>query len=278
MSLTSHLRSKESPVRVWLAQRLPNTRPLVFNANRRLCAQRKQPPIPRTPGADSGLVGTAVGYVLAATFDPRFLNGPTPALLGSISSGRDALTLAERAAAELPGLALEDRVHAALVLARFEQFFRSPYRDKAPKSKPRWEDVSETHVTEATVADLRGLAEAAIADHEWLADLDPVFGPVFGLSTALGGADADVVASGLLLDFKSSTKSCVSRDVLWQLVGYALADTEDFFDIERVGVSALRWRRRVVWALDELLAELSGEPVRVDEAREEFTSTLATAS
>jgi hypothetical protein len=54
------------------------------------------------------------------------------------------------------------------------------------------------------------------------------------------------------------------------------ADTIDAYRIKAVGVSALRWRRRLIWPLDVLVQELSGD-TRSDVAsvRQEFAALTA---
>ena len=66
MSLSSHIKSKASPVRAWFETTLPETRGLATDANRALRGQGTDCPVPRVPGADPGLVGTAVDYLLRA--------------------------------------------------------------------------------------------------------------------------------------------------------------------------------------------------------------------
>lgn len=70
------------------------------------------------------------------------------------------------------------------------------------------------------------------------------------------------------------TTRIVTREVLWQLVGYALADTTDEHAITAVGVSALRWRRRWTIALGELLNLLAGQPVDLADLRDEFATLV----
>jgi hypothetical protein len=70
----------------------------------------------------------------------------------------------------------------------------------------------------------------------WSAGLrgrDIICNPTFAQSRALGGADADLITEdGLLVELKSTstTKTCSTID-LWQLCGYAIADTDDRFGI-----------------------------------------------
>jgi hypothetical protein len=79
----------------------------------------------------------------------------------------------------------------------------------------------------------------------------------------------------LLIDFKSTstTRTCSKTDV-WQVCGYALADTNDQYKIRSVGLSLLRWRTQASWALDELLPMLAGEPTSLAELRGEFAALL----
>ena len=90
------------------------------------------------------------------------------------------------------------------------------------------------------------------------------------------GADADLIAGGLLVDFKASKDRSVIPSVgIYQLVGYALADLNDWYGIGEVGIHALRWRSRWTMSLDELLSRLSGRSRPVAEWRELFTSALS---
>ena len=134
-------------------------------------------------------------------------------------------------------------------------------------------------VSHDDLEDVAAVAPLIAADHIDLRAAERLaFGLAFALSGALGGADADVIGDGLLLDFKAtSTAGIVTRDELWQLVGYALADTHDEHAIQRVGVSALRWRRRWICDLEDLLERLAGRPFAVDDACAELAKIAATA-
>lgn len=113
-----------------------------------------------------------------------------------------------------------------------------------------------------TIRDLERLGRAALEDHGGLRDARPlVLNPNFPLSAALGGADADLIAGYRLVDWKASAATqVVGRHELWQLVGYALADSTDRYEIREVGIAALRWRSEVNWPLDALLEELDPGP------------------
>jgi len=158
-------------------------------------------------------------------------------------------------------------------------------RQDAADKPPRWgverlwsvaptiDAYAAALVDQRDVEDTAAAASSVAADHADLRVAQPLLlGPTFALSGALGGADADVVAGGLLLDLKAATTTRIVRGegLLWQLAGYALADTPDAFALRDVGICALRWRSRWVIKLDELIARLAGQPVDISDLRHEF--------
>jgi len=172
-----------------------------------------------------------------------------------------------------------------LVLARFEQFFRAglrvwAYVGEPLLDRPSLEVFADRVVLPACLRDLIGMAEAVIEDSAYLRDARPlVLNPVFDLSVALGGADADVIAGRTLWDFKSSARvaGVFSREDLWQLLGYALADQSHAYELACVGITALRRRRRVRWDIASLLADLSGESRPLELWRAEFAGAVSGA-
>lgn len=129
----------------------------------------------------------------------------------------------------------------------------------------------------ATVADLRQLAEAGLDDFADLNGAQPLlFGPILR-SHAFVRGDCDIVAGGLLIEVKSgaTSRSVLSRDVVWQLVLYALADTDDAWRIHSVAIAAVRWRTWILWPLDRLLQELSHESRPLKSWRAELVAAAA---
>jgi hypothetical protein len=168
-----------------------------------------------------------------------------------------------------------------LLLGRFEQARRSDEaRDLAVtrvrEAPPSLAGYTAALVDADAVKDVATAATAVAADHADLREVDSlVLGPTFGLSRELGGADADVIADDLLLDFKAtSTTRIAGRGELWQLAGYALADLDDEYGVQAVGISALRWRRRWTVPLGELLERLAGRPISLEEGRRAFASMV----
>jgi hypothetical protein len=78
-----------------------------------------------------------------------------------------------------------------------------------------------------------------------------------------------LIADGTFWDYKSSEQTrIVRREDIWQLAAYLLADSDDDYQLNSVGISALRWRRRYAWAAGRFLGVLSGHPpADVDLAR-----------
>jgi hypothetical protein len=110
-----------------------------------------------------------------------------------------------------------------------------------------------------------------------------VLGPTFD-GSALCSADADVIAGGFLLDFKTSLGAKVSRPGgrsdclklkdLHQLVSYALFDYSDSYRLHWVGIYSARFGHLVSWDLVELLEKLAGRPVDLADAREQVWRSL----
>jgi hypothetical protein len=169
-----------------------------------------------------------------------------------------------------------------VLLARFEQASRSDHvvelaRTRVATADPTLPGYISALADADVVDDVAAAAPAVAGDHADLRAVEPLrFGPTFALSRELGGADGDVIAGDLLLDFKASSSArIVGRHELWQLAGYALADTDDELGIRRVGISALRWRRRWTVSLDELLESLAGRPVEVGNLRGELAAVAS---
>ena len=302
MSLTGHLRDPSSPVRAWFAQQLPQTAALAREANRELCRRPGTSAdavsgVAVTPAlalvaASPQLTGTALDLVVRATLAP--VPPSCVPMIGAFAVAAHGLGDAPRVASEAvarlndlqpAGLAFDapawGQVAALCVLlARFEQSGRSrraaaSMAERLALAEPIVESYTAALVDPRDVYDVATAAPAVAADHADLLDADPAPGATFSLSAALGGADADLIAGGLLLDLKASaTSRIVARPGLWQLAGYALADTSDEHRIREAGISALRWRRRWVVSLDYLLASLAGRSVEVRDLRDEFADVV----
>lgn len=268
MSLTSHLRARDSTVRGFFERELANTAEVVSRANDRFTAGRREPPLPSR--GNPSLVATAAELILNAALHPR----ARPVASAPTLEAMDMLSVSQTALPSLvaPGKRLaadEWRIAArhALLLASFVSAYRSR---QALESVGRslhgaaatmdgygdrlWQSVDED--------DLIALASTALDDQAFVRDAEcVVVNPTFTLSRRLGGADADVIVYGTLCDYKAGGQPrVVKREHIWQLVGYLLADTDDRYRLRAVGISALRWRSRHAWSAAELIGQLSGHP------------------
>ncbi len=104
-----------------------------------------------------------------------------------------------------------------------------------------------------------------------------VCNPTFDCSSDLGGADADLIVDGTLIEIKTVTTAVLNSITIWQVLGYLLADTTDRHSIRTVG-----WyfsRHGYLWRLpaEEFLGRLKGGPVDLATARAEFSDLLAPA-
>jgi hypothetical protein len=293
-------------VRRWFAGRFPNTAAVVRRANhdlrtapdppnlgasgriRVVSMPRDTPPLPFR-GNNPQLVGTALDLFVRTMLRPYALRG-SQLEIGAGRLGIDrgippAIFIAKEATSRIELLRPHSDPHEVnwrelarlvLILARFEQAGRNGGAALAIRDLIRDADQTLGGYDAALVHadDLTDIAVAgpAIASDLWdLRTTTLHLGPSFALSRALNGADADLISDGTLLDLKASaSRSPVDRTVVWQLVGYALADLANSYSISHVGVCALRWRTRCTWALPSLVSELAGEAASVAALRDEF--------
>ena len=115
-----------------------------------------------------------------------------------------------------------------------------------PAAQPAW-----------MVDDLCRLIEAnADACATWNTRTPLLLNPIFDGSVAVGGADADLIVAGTLLDIKTTLNPRISRAMLWQVLGYALLDWDDRYGIRRVGLHLPRQAVTLDWSVDRLAETL----------------------
>ena len=61
-------------------------------------------------------------------------------------------------------------------------------------------------------------------------------GPTFAGSALIGGADGDLIAAGLLLELKTSSKMSLPVTDMLQVIGYALLDFDDAYRLDALGL------------------------------------------
>lgn len=272
MSLTSHLKDSRSPIHQFLYEQFPAVKEVARDARAAVKEVEAIRPKAKVP---YGTLGMALEYRI------RYYFAVTPPK-GAISGAQQAFTSKLRRAYEGPftrslntlaaelqpaGKRLsrddEDRLlRHCVVLALFEQGYRS------------------TLTAEHRLLALKSVSLDAllgIAPRIWIDDLRaqswrfydcsneqltrPVFlNPTFDGSHHVGGADADLILDGQLVDIKSTVSSDLHKLSMWlrQLVGYVLLDYTDKYRIQAIGFYFARHGVHVSWPLPELLATMMG--------------------
>ena len=86
-----------------------------------------------------------------------------------------------------------------------------------------------------------------------------VCGPTFAGSSAVGGADADLIVAKCLYDIKTTVNPRAKLvEDLRQLIGYALLDWDNDYDLDRVGFYYSRQAVCMTWTLSQLMVECTG--------------------
>lgn len=152
-----------------------------------------------------------------------------------------------------------------VILALFEQIGRLIFTPQTLLVKPApAESVQEllSRIPDSWVEDMRDLSWAFFVSQgeRFLKDTqDVALGPTFDGSHDVGGADADLILDGLLMEVKTSTKPKIKADMVYQLLGYVLLDYSDKYKIRSVAIYMARQMHLVHWELSELLSRLGCE-------------------
>ena len=275
---TPHL--ADNGIRRFFYEKFPNTRGVVREANRALAqTQTVRPESPPGQSVPYGELGMAVDYRIRYCFaiTPYWelvaFGGADRHILSRDSQYGLSPTLVwcffeelERFVGQVDpcGRALQVFQERKLnrlcfVLALFEQLFRIG---------PHPKNLLFSQNNMSTVAEL-----LSIADELWIDDLcslsnrfydryrehfsDPVhLNPIFEGSRDIGGADADLILNRCLLEIKTTVTPEITKTMLYQLIGYALLDYEDEYEIKKIGIYLARQATTLRWDLNELLDRL----------------------
>ncbi len=267
MSLTSHLKTPTSPIRLFLRDSFP-----ILDGTKRGSPSWKQLslllsldnlpscklPSP-APKSYQGTIGIAVDYRLRYYFK-LYRSSDTVAAVGvDLLGGRGKklgtrfLRHHDKLVARLAPLnrPLSEGEEAELnancvVLAWFEQIFR------CGRSLPAFEDSFRTGKVEDILAivppeavkDIGQISTAFADDAKRLFENHVILNPTFSGSQDVGGADADIIVGKTLIDFKCTANINASkiRDAALQLLGYVLLDYGGKYDISEIMVYLPRHR------------------------------------
>jgi hypothetical protein len=303
--LTAELDNKESPVRRFLDERFTSGLRDVQRCYRQSAPSLVVASADRAE-ANPGTVGTAADWLL------RFMLRPRPSLefaaVGAALSGRrsgmiEALVEIAESLGYDPADALpstgaaectdftgpiggndtdpERLARACWALALLTEMFRNPVAAMLGPLE-RFQD------RRASADELLGLASPAALGQ--LAGFREVFASallprlasrpgrwVLGAEfagSALMKSDADVIAAGLLLDLKTASKLSLGVTTMLQVIGYALLDFDDAYQLTEVGIFSARYGYLATWGLASLLDELAARGVNLRSSRDEFRLLL----
>ena len=286
MSLTSVLDNRRGELRRWFEGRLPNLEPM-----QRAWREAGQPTSACPVGVNPGVVGGAFDYRL------RYHFGATPARrFVAQSGGRTHPDWPAFAAAlddtverlQPVGRSLSAAEEAELnsncwVLAIFESHFRmgSSRRYVTPIDALGPAPGVQALLELAPTAGLGDLADLMTKLRD-----SPLAGmvgrpthlnPKLQGSALVGGADADLVLDGVLIEVKTTSRTAMTREAGYQLLGYLLLDFDDRLDVRSLGFYLSRIPRLLAWPIDDLLEQVAGAPVDLERLRDEFRAVCIRA-
>ncbi|MDT0264198.1 hypothetical protein [Jatrophihabitans lederbergiae] len=280
LNLTSAIGDKASPLRQYLDLRFPNARPLQKDYRSR-AGELRVAGLPGGGGANGGTLGAAFDFRMHFLLDPGYIPQVAirafqarpdyvEAIHEVIRHGREAAQ-ANTVPTEL------DRACWALALCT--EVYRAGLFPGSPLNQLlEYDDFTPAHLLSLIPEDaFRQLTELNDLAQEYLfPHLSAPFhlGPTFD-GSVLCPADADVISNGFLLDFKTAVRgNALSREDLYQLLGYTLFDHSDKYGINRIGIYSARYGVLVSWELELTLELLAGEAVNLAEEREKVWGLL----
>ncbi|GAA5707661.1 UvrD-helicase domain-containing protein [Streptomyces avermitilis] len=274
LPLTGQLQYPRSPMSVFLNRHLPGTERVVaaYMQRSRGLPPAVQPMDERRP--DYAALGHTIDYRLRLSLG----RGPGDAvatgvrLLGSRIPIEGAPALDVRRTLHTAGTQLLARLQTHLEgaprlgeeeltrLCHVAGFYEAVYRNGVFSRRRNLLALADAHTTVdhltaavpayvlEDIAEQMELAERPFAPFRQLPDEQRVCGPVFAGSADLGGADADFIVGGLLIDCKATTRPhTINRSAVQQLAGYLLLDYDNVYGIDRVGLYLSRQGTLITW-------------------------------
>jgi hypothetical protein len=128
--------------------------------------------------------------------------------------------------------------------------------------------------SQSTIDDICALIDGFVGTQSPLLDRPIVANPKFAESIRLGGADADLVVDHCLIDIKTVRATRLDRPTAYQVLGYALADSDDVYGISEVAIYLARQPALLRWSLDDLIDEASNGATDLAALRKGFSHQL----
>lgn len=160
-------------------------------------------------------------------------------------------------------------------LALYEQVYRSGQVDERLQFATT-ADALLASAPQQVIQDLCCLARTFYERYHELVRLPSVLNPSFAGSRDVDGADGDLIVDRCLIDIKATKNPRLERLWLYQLLGYALLDYQNRYDIERVGIYYARQATLVAWDLNELVTTLrGGSPKTIVQLRDQLQRQIS---
>lgn len=296
MSITRSLKDPEGPVRRFMREHFPNNRSVVRAANAELVgANTIRPAEPVGWGTVGGAAEQRIKFYLGEPSgllcdQRRSVQGGAFLLQSEVGQQLDwiGMSLEEgqsvlgdvvpeffgeledvlsrsRQSSTHPGEEDEELLcRCCVVLTMFEQMGRLMLSPQTLFINPTpAKSVQEllSRIPGPWVEDLRNISRAfRDSQNDFISGANSVtFAPTFEGPAISGRSEADLLVDGLLVDIKTTVTPKVKTEMLYQLLGYALLDYADEYEIRWVGVYMARQAHLVRWELPDLLSTLGCE-------------------
>ncbi|MER6523415.1 UvrD-helicase domain-containing protein [Streptomyces sp. NPDC001553] len=282
LSLTGQLKYDSSPLSQFMAAQLPYSQNLVRDYQARIAGlpHPVQPIDVQYPNWSA--LGHAIDYRLRLSLGGRL----GPAVVGGVmlldgtgplrgapargarkalhTAGRELLAAVDTYLADPGSLDENALIRLCFVAGFFEDIARTGeirrFSTLAQATPATTLDDLTAVVPQYVVTDIdqqMGLADGPFAAFRALPRRARVCGPVFTGSGDIGGADADYILGGLLLDCKATKDPRrLGREEIYQLAGYLLLDYDHQFGIDQVGLYLSRQGGLITWDAADFLRRL----------------------
>ncbi|MFE2675720.1 UvrD-helicase domain-containing protein [Streptomyces hygroscopicus] len=282
LSLTGQLKYDSSPISQFMARHLPHSENLVRDYQRRIAGlvHPVQPIDVQYPNWSA--LGHAIDYRLRLSLGGRLglavvagvmLLDETGPLRGAPArgarkalhtAGRELLATVDTYLADPSSLEENALIRLCFVAGFFEDIARTGEIRRFSMLSSATPATTLDDLTAAVpgyvITDIdqqMHLAEKPFAPFRALPSASRVCGPVFAGSGDIGGADADYILGGLLLDCKATKDPRrLGREEIYQLAGYLLLDYDDQFGIHQVGLYLSRQGGLITWDAADFLRRL----------------------
>ncbi len=279
LPLTGQLNCENAPISLFLSQHLPDTHKVVQDYLRQIDGLKRpvqpkdawRPAWPALGHAIDYRLRLSLGYPLGTAVhigvqlieaDRSLPGAPSrPTRIALAAAGDHLLNVVDRYLAGT--LELEERwlTRLCYVASFYEDVYRtgkvaqhSMLADASPRTDLRALVKAVPPYAEADIAEQMALAEPAFGPYRALPPALIACGPVFAGSTDIGGADADFIVDGLLLDCKATTTPArLGSPEVGQLAGYLLLDYDDQYRVSQVGLYLSRQGAVIAWEVPEFL-------------------------